>query len=381
LLVFVSDLHLRDGGLADDLDKLDEENFCELIDYLIEFSKQSPKEIELILLGDTFDLWEIGDFFEDEDEFEHKMKITQRKIDKIAETQKPILDAMKKFQKIGKIVYVTGNHDADAEYDEVRTYIIKRLGIDFIFKQQYKNGHFGLVAEHGHRFNKFNSASLNKAKTTGRLITENVCAYLKELEIDGESNMSGLRRPYVNTDRVFSYGEYFKCMNSKGLMSDELAKTLYDRLYKSAITTVSRKLQLGLRNLIFSSGNRREDVIYVLNEIAKRNYKSGPTIKDAKSLVSSDVRCVAMGHTHKPLMKKIKNGALYINTGTWKAIGTVDPKHPACFRLVPSRHTTILYHVDSNKSGKVTVKCKMFRFPESAPFLENEYKVSVDERA
>jgi len=137
-LIIISDLHI--GG------DIEMENFeCEkeLIAFL-EYLEKQNQNIELIILGDFFDLWNY------EKENTDKLTITIKKWGELFET-------IRKFGEKNKITLIPGNHDHELVYNkkyqnELEKYNIT-LDINQYFKRElnYNGKQFRVIGEHGNQ--------------------------------------------------------------------------------------------------------------------------------------------------------------------------------------------------------------------------------------
>jgi UDP-2,3-diacylglucosamine pyrophosphatase LpxH len=137
-LIIISDLHI--GG-----DEIIEDFSCEeeVISFLDEKGKYSG-ELELMILGDFFDLWKVENDADEQVEF-------------IIKKHQKMFDAFKQFGEKHEITALPGNHDHALSYnkkyqEDLAAYNIKVDPTQF-FKREFKNGErtFKIIGEHGNQ--------------------------------------------------------------------------------------------------------------------------------------------------------------------------------------------------------------------------------------
>jgi len=119
--IFISDLHLGDGSRTDDFNR-DKE--------LLKFLEFTEKEaVELIVVGDLFELW-------------------QASMDRILFRHNEVVSKLLFLRSKIKVSYIVGNHD----------YIpfVKFIGSEVGISLEYHDKNQGIIAEHGHRYDVFN---------------------------------------------------------------------------------------------------------------------------------------------------------------------------------------------------------------------------------
>ena len=111
---------------------------------------------ELIILGDLFDEWVVP---ANESPIESPGKSQFEAVAEAKQNQ-PVFDSLRKLAKIGKLIYVTGNHDFLGTLSPNKKIIEKILpGVKYIGDKgvgSYKTGD-GILADHGHRYALFNA--------------------------------------------------------------------------------------------------------------------------------------------------------------------------------------------------------------------------------
>ncbi|MBD3244915.1 MAG: hypothetical protein GF335_02890 [Candidatus Moranbacteria bacterium] len=140
-LYFISDLHIGGEGV---LNKFEAEK--EFIDFLKKISKNNKDRIELIIVGDFFDLWEIQSK-EGLEKFKHLEKSYQKLLKTIKEASKKI-----------KITLIPGNHDHELACFKEYPDLLKKYGINLIQKPSTERNFFGkkIWIEHGNQLSRYN---------------------------------------------------------------------------------------------------------------------------------------------------------------------------------------------------------------------------------
>lgn len=139
---FISDIHI---GKENHFKRFDSQK--ELIDFL-NFLENKAKErlIELIIVGDLFDLWEFNEKEESE-----KLKYIEKRY--------PLL--IEKFRKASQKILITlipGNHDHELVCFKKYSSVLKNWGISLIPNYYLRKNILGKLVriEHGNRFDFFN---------------------------------------------------------------------------------------------------------------------------------------------------------------------------------------------------------------------------------
>jgi UDP-2,3-diacylglucosamine pyrophosphatase LpxH len=118
----ISDLHLGDGGPADQFDTL---GSAPLLERLLQSVEADP-DCHLVLLGDTFEFWQFG-------------------LEAICSRYERLLELLQCLARDGRLSWVIGNHDYELPY--LKT---DRWFGDFPFTQAFDLPELGLHAVHGH---------------------------------------------------------------------------------------------------------------------------------------------------------------------------------------------------------------------------------------
>ncbi|OGP75135.1 MAG: hypothetical protein A2Y80_08485 [Deltaproteobacteria bacterium RBG_13_58_19] len=185
MLVFISDLHFVDGTAGEH--NIPSRAFEYFFDDLVAIAHKPTnkiKEIKIVLLGDIFDLLRTENWFDypveerpwghKEDAIEiHALTIFDGIVDhdKNPETFQLIKDGLKRLQDEcphleaePRLIYRPGNHDRLCnKYRRLRQKVCDCLGLlpswhnpDQPFPHDHLDPRYGVLARHGHEFDKFN---------------------------------------------------------------------------------------------------------------------------------------------------------------------------------------------------------------------------------
>jgi len=171
VVIVVSDLHL---GKSDELEDFVSENEMAFCSFLKDQSDNFPnEEVDLVLLGDVLDLWQVATETEKHASESDQIDISvNEELDigrgrEIVSAHPNTFNALRGFLEANpdgrRIVCNPGNHDHSLIQPGVRDVVVKAIAqgdaalrkkIDF--KNWYENTEFGIYAEHGNQFDEDN---------------------------------------------------------------------------------------------------------------------------------------------------------------------------------------------------------------------------------
>jgi UDP-2,3-diacylglucosamine pyrophosphatase LpxH len=308
----VSDFHLGKGPYRDDgsvnvfEDFRCDGKFAEFLDYHCAGEHQHD-EVELVVNGDFFNLLSVdGDGRLDG-------AITQRvAIQDTADIIRghPVaFDALRRFAATpGKgVVFVMGNHDPGYLFPGVREIVAQAVGgtHGFILDAYDFDG---VHVEHGMQhepMNAFNPARYF-VERDGELAVNLPLGSRYIIEVlNGEKAL----RPYI--DKVAPFRRYF----TWAILNDP-----------GAVLKISAKsVDFGVRALLKKIPHAHEvSPAEILERLVL--FTAFPTLEsEAKHLLAKrGYNTVVMGHTHVPLYREYARDKVYINTGTWNAMTSLD---------------------------------------------------------
>lgn len=182
--VFISDIHMGDSRSAikndpqapyaygwflnkDGTNHNDNHNHPDMLaDLLKNYILPDDSVDEVIILGDLFDEWVVPA------NVSPIKKPGESQFEAVAgaDQNKPVFDSLRKLAKMGKLIYLTGNHDFLGTLEPNKKIIEKILpGVKYIGDRgvgSYKTDD-GILADHGHRYALFNAPWITGEKGSG----------------------------------------------------------------------------------------------------------------------------------------------------------------------------------------------------------------------
>jgi UDP-2,3-diacylglucosamine pyrophosphatase LpxH len=303
--IVVSDLHLgkgkfrRDGSINPYEDFVDEDLFCELLQY---FSKEKYEGVEgeIVFNGDTFNFVQTA-----VEENPDKIEITEE--DLLSAAHETIEGHPKFFEAInlflsrrntGKVVFIAGNHDQGILHPEVQKMIAEKIEGNVLFLPlSYDIGEVHI--EHGH-----NMEFIHQYDPSDMWYRKDGTRYLKMpwgshfiIQI-----IVPLKDKLPAVDKIKPFGTFIKwgLFFKTGFTLKALLKMLWFYIYNRFFHPHKdhrEMFKLDIPSII--DGATHRNVRKYVSAIGKRGFKT-----------------VIMGHTHIPMQTYI-DGVYYINTGTW----------------------------------------------------------------
>jgi UDP-2,3-diacylglucosamine pyrophosphatase LpxH len=313
--VFLSDLHLSDGKERDDF------QYHKEFDDLVRALSEQFTRIEIVLLGDIFDLIRTQKYFESEKEpfTEEKIReIKRRVMAEIVENHSPFFETLRRFigQPEHSFRYIVGNHDFGTSLDSRLLGIIQeRHGLTFMPANYYKEEQLGIWAEHDHRCDSINT-TFNKDGTPipysfgDKIVVEIVDKFFEKVR---EKQAEFWIDPAIihdldNVRPQSAIANWLDYIDEEGHLRQLYYETLTNFIGSNAGEVVTFAWD-------FLTGKYQPDLLKAARGLAKKG----------------DGRYIIFGHTHDPLEKKLAKGARYLNTGTWRKF--IEPKGRPSTRL------------------------------------------------
>ncbi len=295
--IFLSDLHLGDGKERDDF------RFHKEFDDLVRRLSGQFETIEMVLLGDIFDLIRTQKYYEFEGLPHPEVKL--RVMEDIAEQHVPFFRTLKFFAE-GRghsLRYVIGNHDFGAYLDPRLLAIIReKFGLPLTPERNYRDESLGIWAEHGHQRdiinNTFSEDNTPVEYCLGDKIVVEIVDKFFEAVREKQTEL-GIDPVVINDlDNVRPQSAIVNWLD----YIDEQGKL--KQLYYETVTNfiVSNAGQMATLVWDFIRGEYQPDLLKAAREIAKRGA----------------AKYIIFGHTHDPLDKVLPKGARHLNTGTWR---------------------------------------------------------------
>ncbi|MDA8791970.1 metallophosphoesterase [Bacteriovoracaceae bacterium] len=312
LILVVSDMHLGEGkflpnGQHNYLEDFDEDERFE--EFLEHFSSGVNyfKDVELILNGDIFNLLRPNK----DHALPHILdeKFVVQMVEDIIVGHPIWFGAIRKFlaRPNKKITYVIGNHDFGMIFPQAQLRVIEELHSEIEFTQQYFKS--GVLIEHGHRFESFNTVPRLKQfipGPEGRPIlnlpwASLFCIYMLPI--------LKKERPYF--DKVRPISAYVKWT----LVHD------FGFFLKLAYLVIGYILKTQFKSYMKSNPNFKTKWKLLKQITIYPKYE-----KNAKRALAAraNANVIVMGHTHISEWRKFADGRIYINSGTWNHIPSMD---------------------------------------------------------
>jgi UDP-2,3-diacylglucosamine pyrophosphatase LpxH len=169
--IFVSDLHL---GKGDELEDFVPENEGAFLDFLKSQSDSfANQKVDLVLLGDLLDVWQVATESEKHAAQSHSVDISV-KLDMDAKRVKEIIsvhpksfEALRSFLNSGpdlrRVICIPGNHDHSLVHPTVQAPVVEAitqgdnaLAQRVVFQNYYEDPELGIYAEHGNQLDEDN---------------------------------------------------------------------------------------------------------------------------------------------------------------------------------------------------------------------------------
>jgi UDP-2,3-diacylglucosamine pyrophosphatase LpxH len=312
--IFLSDLHLSDGKERDDFQYHKE--FNETVKKWVE----EFKKVEIILLGDIFDLIRTQKYYEFEGAPRSEVKL--KVMADIVEHHSSFFETLKYFvEQAGcTLRYIIGNHDFGAYLQPGLLKMIQdKHGVTLTPELYYLDKELKIWAEHGHRYDCINN-TFNKDGTPieysvgDRIVIEIVDKFFEKVR--KKQGELGINSEIINDlDNVRPQSAITNWLDSK----DEEGRLR--QMYYDTITSFIFSNAGGIANLAleFIQGKYQPDLL-----------------KAAKGLVQQEMgKFIIFGHTHDALKKDLRKGSKHLNTGTWRKFIEPGRRFPKRV-LVPS---------------------------------------------
>ncbi len=312
LKLVVSDFHLGKGPYRDDgsvnvfEDFRCDAKFAEFLDYH-RSGDHAGDDVELVVNGDFFNLLSVdldGRLTEAITE-----RVAVEKTDAIIRGHPLVFEALRKFAVAPEhgVVFVMGNHDPGFLFPEVRRSVSRAVGGRHAYVLDAYDFD-GVHVEHGMQHEPMNAFNARRyfLERGGELALNLPLGSRYIIEVlNGEKAL----RPYI--DKVAPFRRYFLW----ALFNDP-----------AVVFKISAKsVDFGVRALL--------NKIPHVDELSPRQiferlvlFTAFPTLeREAKHLLARrGFNTVIMGHTHVPLYREYARDQVYINTGTWNAMTSLD---------------------------------------------------------
>jgi UDP-2,3-diacylglucosamine pyrophosphatase LpxH len=347
MLLIVSDIHLTDQSLAPSVPVCALEKLIEEIKRISEKSKS----VELIMLGDVFDVLRSSKWL---------VRVTSEGLIDIPESIRPwesidsplervvfnILTDIKKgygvfFSELNRleqvnVSWVPGNHDRLVGITNTGKTFLKDIGVK-LADYEIKLPNYGVLARHGHCYDKFNFAEkrYDLAPFGDAVVVEILNKFQAQV-----AKKRGILH-FDHSDIAFLGAiEYVRPHIEVPVWirrtTDELGNTLLRKRirdgWKEVVESFKRHealellpaIERGLFSQLLSMSenfkNPLKKLLGTLERLTERQdlikYKQYAANENA--LNDPSIWCVVYGHTHTGMVCRFDNNKYYINTGWWQ---------------------------------------------------------------
>jgi len=379
MLVFLSDVHLTDGSSGTQIVPRAFKKFCELLVNIIGDPSQTKiKKVEIVLLGDIFDVIRSGIWLRDENKIPHPVRPWSQPTDKDSadwdlqtyteEIVQKIIDNpqnqeaigyLKKFAKqcadeLGvKLVvsYLIGNHDwLINRYPATRQAIADFLGLtppgyyatsEFNYLRPFDSDGYPVFARHGDYYDPFNFEGDRNASSLGDAIVIDLLNKFPQAVADSSlgSNPDLIKqlKEIDNVRPLWEIPAWIQGLCRRYPDAEDQLHEIWNGLVDDfcAIDFVHQHHQWGLETALHLTKDFSFEHLKKIVEswIAQQLFSSRDDYHDAAYketyLQQGQARYVVYGHTHHAeqvpldLMAPTAGGvteALYFNSGTWRKV-------------------------------------------------------------
>lgn len=370
--LYLSDLHIGDGTLKDDF-KFDED-LVELID-----SSREKDFSELVIVGDGLELLTSAIVKEKGLLSYQKLldSLDETLIDTIESKHSEVFRALRDFTKVGKLVYIVGNHDSFLLFNErLRRRLLQVLGggdRDRVkILPYYLDREFKTLAFHGNQYDIVNRFYLDdKSGKVMQPFGDYMARYMMKnfdyLLIRSELPEQAVR-DYQNIHPTLDVFQWFNFINRVyGLdvnLQEEWSKQFVNllqtpeaRFWISSNWPVLKYMtklfinkhggmKLGefmVRLVMASRKFKKTDNLYrqsrrILGADGKNDFRKAMNNDyfiaygdRAPAIVPGELKGVIMGHNHRHVLRMISSNGedkFYANTGTWKPVVELIDDNP-----------------------------------------------------
>jgi UDP-2,3-diacylglucosamine pyrophosphatase LpxH len=312
LKLVVSDFHLGRGPYREDgsvnvfEDFRQDGKFAEFLDYHCS-GEHASDEVELLVNGDFFNLISVDLDGRLQDAITERIAV--EKTAAILAGHPLVFDALSRFagRPRRSVVFIMGNHDPGLLFEGVRALLARRIGGKHRFVLDAYDFD-GVRVEHGMQREPLT------AFNPKRYFHENGGERFLNLPLGSRYvihvlNDEKAQRPYI--DKVVPFSRWYRwaVLNDPGAV-----------------------LRISVRSIAFVLAAAARQIPHLdplpAAEVLGRfvRYTAFPTLEHEarRMLARRRYHTVIMGHTHVPLYREYARDQVYVNTGTWNAMTSLD---------------------------------------------------------
>ena len=308
----ISDFHLCEGRILPDgtlnvmEDFVEDRRFC---DFLHHYSSGDYREnaVELVINGDFLNLIQIPL------QGRHVQVITEHvtleKIKTIIEGHGKVFEALKIFNACPhhSIVYIVGNHDLEMMWPGARKAFFDQVGGSVSFYNTTYIDH-GVHIEHGHQLEATNKVDVRKL-----FISDDVPEPILNLPWGSHFLINVLlkikrRRPIIDSVRPFR-AYVFYCLFTDFLFGMWMAYQIVFYFIKTRFVKDTQYSRMMTTFQVIKDMSLVPDIDRSAMKILKRH---------------EGIHTVVFGHSHLCRYRTVGRDKVYINTGTWNEVTSLD---------------------------------------------------------
>jgi len=339
----VSDFHLGRGRWLSDgsLNQLEQfiydEKFIQFLDYYCSGEFRNA-EVELIFNGDFLNTIQV-----DYDEV-LPYALTERgsleKVKRIVAGHPEIFEGLRRFSSTPhhSITYIYGNHEPSLLWPDARDYMDQVMGA----KTKWPGFNYkidGIYIEHGMQYHTINKFDLNQLFLTYGLKDPIINIPWGSYFVIKYLNKLKLKRPHV--DRVSPFGLYL------------FFSLFFDARF--AIPAVLKLIAFFLGRHFDWRPGQKFPIITTLNIIRDISIVPNLVAYARQILAKKTYHTVIFGHDHTAAYRRVGQGQLYVNTGTWNDIIHLDIGN------LGRQLRTTYAQIDYDKQDRPLVRLKIWK--------------------
>lgn len=321
-IIVISDIHLGAGVYINHKRNYLEafHSDKELVDFIAYYSSGDyvGRDVDLIINGDFFDLLAVPfvPFFDDEFWCE---EAALAKLELILKAHAEVIEALGRFLEIKKkkVYYIIGNHDAEMLFPSLQQRLLFHLPEkvrDHFVITSNESGEFspvpGVVIKHGHEYEKAHQFKPHKALVSDELGKKYFVPPWGSYYVTRIVNKFKEIRPYVDAVRPV------KKFILHGL--------IYDTFFtlRFMIATIYYFIMVRFIHYFWLDKNVKR--LWRKMKVELELFQDYETLTQDFMNSRQGLKVLIVGHTHNPIFRSYADGTVFINTGTWTRVYSLD---------------------------------------------------------